>query len=400
MEFQETIAIHRRLISDGLAGESEEALVDSFCRGLCGAGLPIMRFFVGSNILHPLHDGRTIVWEKGRSQGIGYFAETEDDQEAWLRSPIHHLMESGEEHLHRRLDDTCHGSGEFPVLDEFREKGGTGYLAVLVPFRAEATLGGYPGIALSYLTDRKGGFTDADIGTLRELSHTFALTFRMLSEVFTGRTLLRTYLGADAADRVLAGRIRRGQAEVVQAVLWSSDLRGFTRIADTAPQDELLPFLDAYAECQVEAIEKHGGQVLKFIGDGILAMFDAGASQSACNAALDAVAEVRAGILELGLTRRREGRPATDLCIGLHVGEVLYGNIGSPQRLDFTVIGPAVNEVSRIEAMCRALDQPIVVSSAFRAADADAAKRLVSLGRYALRGVARPRELFTVDPER
>ncbi|MEZ5826472.1 MAG: adenylate/guanylate cyclase domain-containing protein [Geminicoccaceae bacterium] len=268
-----------------------------------------------------------------------------------------------------------------------------------MPFREERTLGGYRGVATCYTATGKGGLASEDIEALCGFSRTFALVFRTLSEVVIGRTLLQTYLGADAAERVLAGRIRRGQAESLRTVLWSSDLRGFTRIADHAPRDELLPFLDAYAEIQVDSIERHGGQVLKFIGDGILAMFDTERTESAFSMALDAAEEVRARVGELTGIRRAEGRPTTDVYIGLHVGEVLYGNIGSPQRLDFTVIGPAVNEVSRIENMCRAIDQPVVVSSAFASADADAARRLVSLGRYALRGVARPQELFTLDPE-
>ena len=213
----------------------------------------------------------------------------------------------------------------------------------------------------------------------------------------TGRSLLETYLGADPARRVLDGAIVRGKAEPVEAVLWYSDLQGFTRIADTAPRDQLLGLLNEYADCLVSTIGAHQGEVLKFIGDGILAMFPLGEA-SPCARALDAAEAALRHVDELNARRRGEGLPWTDIHLALHVGEVLYGNIGSRERLDFTVVGPAVNEVARIEAMCRSLDQRVVTSSAFAEAAGEAKGRLVSLGRYALRGVRRPEELFTVDP--
>jgi adenylate cyclase len=255
-----------------------------------------------------------------------------------------------------------------------------------------------PGLVISYQTDREGGFEEAELGLLRRLTRSFALACKALASVHTGRWLLETYLGADPSRRVLDGAIVRGKAEPVEAVLWYSDLQGFTRIADTAPRDQVLELLNRYADCLVSTIGAHGGEVLKFIGDGILAMFPLGEDHP-CGRALDAAEAALRNIDELNGRRRGEGLPWTDVHLALHVGEVLYGNIGSRERLDFTVVGPAVNEVARIEAMCRSLDQRVVTSSAFAAAAAgDARSRLVSLGRYALRGVRRPEELFTIDP--
>ena len=179
-------------------------------------------------------------------------------------------------------------------------------------------------------------------------------------------------------------------------MLWFSDLRNYTRISDTAPPDQIIPLLNDYADAVVSAVHLHAGDVLKLIGDGVLAIFPAGERDRACAAALDAATMARQSVATLN-ARRAEGLPITDLYLGLHIGEVFYGNIGSKERLDFTVVGPAVNEVSRIAAMCRSVDQPLLLSAAFAAAASDQRPRFVSIGRYALRGVGKPRELFTLD---
>jgi adenylate cyclase len=179
-------------------------------------------------------------------------------------------------------------------------------------------------------------------------------------------------------------------------VIWFSNLRGFTRITDTAPE-QVIPLLNAYSDVIVSAIRGHGGDVLKLIGDATLATFTAEDRTHAVNAALSAAIAAREGILALNKRRELEAKPITDMDLGLHAGEVFYGNIGSRERLDFTVIGPAVNEVVRIAALCRSVDQPVLTSSAFATAEATG-RGLVSVGRYALRGVSKAQELFTLDP--
>jgi adenylate cyclase len=186
----------------------------------------------------------------------------------------------------------------------------------------------------------------------------------------------------------------RGIAEKIDTVIWFSDLRGFTRITDTTPE-QAIPLLNDYADVIVSAIHEHGGDVLELIGNGTLAIFTATDRTHACSAALSAAIISREGIARLNERLRKEGKPVTHMYLGLHVGEVFYGNVGSRERLDFTVIGQAVNEASRIAAMCRSVDQSVLVSSAF----ANVERRLVSVGRYALRGVAHPQELFTFDPD-
>jgi len=196
---------------------------------------------------------------------------------------------------------------------------------------------------------------------------------------------------------VLAGNIVRGRADPIRAVVWFSDLVSFTRISDTASADDVLALLNDYAEVQVDAIEAQGGHVLKFMGDGILAIFPDDDLAVACRHALDAAVAHRHRIEALNARRRAEGAPVTDTHLALHVGEVLYGNLGSSRRLDFTVLGAAVNEASRMETLCGSLDQSVIVSSAFADAAGESRSELVSVGRYAMKGVSRPQELFTLD---
>jgi adenylate cyclase len=180
--------------------------------------------------------------------------------------------------------------------------------------------------------------------------------------------------------------------------MWFSDLQGFTRITDTVPPEQVIPLLNDYADAIVSSIHDHQGQVLKFMGDGIMAIFSGAENCELCTRALDAAEEAAKRVGELNARRQAEELPWTRFYLGLHVGEVFYGNIGSEDRLDFTVIGPAVNEVSRIAAMCRSLDQEVLLSSAFASSAEACAARLVSVGRFALRGVGRPQHLFTLDP--
>ena len=229
--------------------------------------------------------------------------------------------------------------------------------------------------------------------------HSSGAVMCILATRHTGQRLLETYLGRRSGQLVFGGKVKRGDGERVDAAIWYSDLRGYTKITDTSPPDEIIPLLNDYAAAAISAIRDAGGDVLKLIGDGVLAIFRADDAAQACRCALRAEASLRSHILEVNERRTADGRPVTSVYLGLHIGEVFYGNIGSEDRLDFTVVGPAVNETSRIASMCRSVDRPILISSAFaqalRAADRGT---LVSVGRFALRGVGRAQDLFTLDP--
>jgi adenylate cyclase len=250
-----------------------------------------------------------------------------------------------------------------------------------------------------WATDHPQGFDDAHVEALSRLMPTLALAVKCVSLARIAGTLVETYLGRDAGRRVLNGLIRRGVADRISAVLWYSDLREFTSITDRAEPEQIIPLLNDYAGLAISAIYDNGGDVLKLIGDGILAIFASDAAEEDCRRALAAHRATRKRLDALNQRRTEEGLPVTEIYLGLHIGEVFFGNIGSAERLDFTVVGPAVNEAARIAQMSRSVDRTILISQAFaEAMDRLERGQLVSVGRYALRGVARPQELFTLDP--
>ncbi|MCB2054250.1 MAG: adenylate/guanylate cyclase domain-containing protein [Geminicoccaceae bacterium] len=376
---------------------AELSLLDGFCRRLNAMGFALLRASVGSAVLHPTLTGRAFIWERDRgARREDLVEEAGVARTRWQKSPFYHMLETGEFRFRRRLDATLERD-RFPILEELRARGARDYIATGVRFGDGAAQGELRGILCSLATDRPGGFDDDRIALAARLADHFGLAFKAAASISMARTLIATYLGADVQRRILSGQVRRGHGETVDAILWHSDLRGFTRLTDTAPVDEVIDLLDAYAECLIEIIHGRGGEVLKFIGDGLLAMFPADRPERACARALDAAFAASHAVDALADHRAGEGKPATGFYLGLHRGRVLYGNIGSATRLDFTVIGRAVNEVTRIGEMCRALDQTVIVSQAFHEAAGPAAGRLVALGRHALRGVARPQRLFTLD---
>ena len=289
---------------------------------------------------------------------------------------------------------------EFPIFADLKAEAITDYIAMANRFAAEGVVGEMDCVYSSWATDTPLGFDDPIVGDLERLMPSFALAMKSASLSRIAGTLVETYLGRDAGRKVLAGSIRRGVADRIEAVLWFSDLRNYTRISDSADPQQIIPLLNEYADAILSAIHDCGGDVLKLMGDGTLAIFTADDRASACHAALAAAESARTAVALVNQRRARESLPTTDMYLGLHIGEVFYGNIGSRERLDFTVVGPAVNEVSRIAGLCRSVDQPLLVSSAFASAIGEPKKLLVSVGRYALRGVGKPQDLYTLDRER
>jgi adenylate cyclase len=386
----------------GLAGKSETTILDGFCHRAVAAGLPVARAMVIIDTLHPVHEGRVFRWrsggEAGHIEAIEYGPTDEGEAaESWRRSPFFRLVESGGSRLRIRL--TAGDAAEFASVVAMQQEGMTDYLAMITRFAADGVIGEMDCVYSSWVTDHPGGFDDSQVEALIGLMPTLALAVKCVSLARIAGTLVETYLGRDAGRRVLAGRIRRGVAETIDAVLWYSDLRGFTAVTDRAAPHEVIPLLNDYAEAVISAVHDSGGDVLKLIGDGTLAIFTSEATGEACRRAIEAEAALRQRVATLNRRRAGKDLPTTDVYLGLHVGEVFYGNIGSKDRLDFTVVGPAVNEVSRIAAMCRSAERNVLLSAAFAEAAAAAERaRLVSVGRYALRGVERPQELFTLVP--
>jgi adenylate cyclase len=388
------------IVSATLAGTNEVAILTGIGERLNAAGVSLVRVSVATDLLDPTFDGRGVRWLRDEG-GVEETFERNDEgtivSEDFPQSPFGFLLRSGQPTLRRRLDST-YRRGEFQMLDKFQDHGATDYLAFSVRVGETIRLGVGEGITASWTTDAPDGFRGTQVELLAGIMPALTLAFMLRTTHRDARTLLTTYLGRHAADRVLAGNIVRGRAEPIRAVVWFSDLVGFTRISDNASADQVLALLNDYAQAQVEEIEAHGGHVLKFIGDGILAIFPDDDTTIACARALDAAAKMRQRIAALNVRRAASDLPVTDTHLALHAGELLYGNLGGPRRLDFTVLGSAVNEAARIEALCASLDQTVVVSWAFAEAAGEARSRLVSLGRYAMKGIARPQELFTLDP--
>jgi adenylate cyclase len=381
----------------GLAGQSEITALTGFCDRAVHFGLPIARAIVLADTLHPIYEGRAFRWNRDKDTTVlTEYGRSDEDLGRWQRSPFFRLEQTGETLLRRRL--TAKSREEFSIFPELIDAGMTDYLAMVNRFATEAIIGDMDGIYSSWATDAPTGFNDADIAALRRLAPLLALTVKSASLARIAETIVETYLGRDAGRRVLEGRIARGITDQIEAVLWSSDLRSYTRISDTADPGEIIPLLNEYSGAIISTIYDQGGDVLKLIGDGVLAIFTGDDRTRACESALAAAIAARRSVTEVNRSRAAANLPTTDMYLGLHIGEVFYGNIGSEDRLDFTVIGPAVNEVSRIATLCRSVDQPLLISSDFTAALGESRNLLVSVGRYALRGVGRPQDLYTLDP--
>jgi adenylate cyclase len=390
------------LVSQGLTGASENDLVRGFCERCRTEGLDLSRGLVFIDTLHPIFEGRGFRWNDtatNESDRFEYGSTNEGDAaQNWRRSTFYHMLEHGHDEL--KIDLAECASLDFSMIDDLAAQGHRHFVAFVHRFGEAGTIGQMDCVYSYWLTRHAQGFGEQGLSALRDLVPVLGLAIKSAAQVDIARTLGRVYLGRDASEQVLRGRISRGVTERISAVLWFSDLRGSTAISESIGPDEIIPFLNDYAQAAIDAIHEAGGDVLKLIGDGVLAMFTGEDMATARQAALRAEHRFRRNMISLNAHRVGAGRPITSAYVGLHVGEVFYGNIGSEDRLDFTVVGPAVNEVSRIASMCRSVDRELLASADFRAG-LDAAGRgfLVSTGRFALRGIGRAQDLYTLDPD-
>ena len=282
------------------------------------------------------------------------------------------------------------------MLAEFYAAGATDYVCLSFQFGVTGDPSHGTGVLYSFTTDRAGGFRTAEIDLLRSTLPGLSLAMKAHTGHDIASGLLRTYLGSDAGSRVYSGAVERGTVDGLRSVLWYADLRGFTRISDVSSGAAIVDMLNDTFEILTAALRSRGGHVLKFIGDALLATisFDEGDEKAVCRRALDAAVEASANLRNRNLEREAADLPFADVDIALHVGEVLYGNVGAVDRLDFTVIGPAVNEVVRMEKLCEPLGQQILFSSQFAEAAGRCDGRLELLGHFQLRGVDEAKEIF------
>ena len=354
-------------------------VIDEFSWRLTAAGIGLLRVSLNTATLHPQFLGATYLWWKdlGETRKLMIMHEVLDIV-AYEDNPV--LQTRRENKTIRRRIDGDAAQLEFSVLADLKARGGTDYLSLPVesPF-------GFESHVVSYVADEPGGFRQAEIDLLTGFARDVALIADMRSQRQIAENVLSAYLGAQTGPRVLAGKIRRGSGEEISAAIWSSDLRGFTALSDRAPSAQVIATLNALFDLQARAISAHGGEILKFVGDGLLAIFPAPTPEQARPAAQHALAAARETLAAMA------AHAPLRLVIALHFGEVTYGNIGSVDRVDFTVIGPAVNLVSRIEGVAKARDLPLIVSDDFASAYGG---ELPSLGAFELRGLDKPHELF------
>ncbi len=398
------IETHIWAVREGLRGAAAYDLFDGYCQRLVINGTPLWRAHAAMETLHPQWNGYGFTWRRDLNAiAPEQYARGSDDSAEWLSSPLHALIlraRGGEDNPSmRRRVETGPEERDFPLLAEFFAAGVTDYVAHLFIFGERGDRSQGTGVVYSFATDRRGGFSDDDATLLQATLPALSLAMKAHAVHTIASGLLGTYLGEDAGRRVHAGAVERGSVDTLSAVLWYADIRGFTPISDSAPGSVIIDLLNDVFEILTAALRLRGGQVLKFLGDGMLATFSFEEADRAetCRRALDAAIDVTQNLDALNTARAAAGAPVASVDLALHVGELLYGNVGATDRLDFTVIGPAINEVARIEALCEPLGRAVLASAEFVAAVTDGDSRLEPLGRHALRGVREPKEIFALN---
>jgi adenylate cyclase len=363
-------------------------LLAQLCARLHADGVPLDRATLHLRTLHPQFWGATLRWRPGMAAAELQFVGREVLGAArFLNSPVRALYE-GAEGIRQRLDlPLAEGTPEFGVYADLRAEGIVDYVALpMVSTDGKRH-------ACTWATKREGGFATAHLVRINDLLPVLAMAVEIRLNRRIARNLLDTYVGKFAGERILAGDIQRGSGTTIRAAIWTCDMRGFTMLSELWPRDDLIACLNEYFDTMAGPVEKHGGEVLKFIGDAMLAVFPL-ESPEACARALTAAIEAREAMRELNCRRRDKGAAETGYGIALHVGDVMYGNIGTATRLDFTVIGPAVNVAARLEALTKELRRHVLISGPFAELCPCAAERLVSLGHYRLRGVGEKVEVL------
>src|SRR5271156_5266954 len=359
---------------------------DEFAWRMLAAGIPLLRTTFHLRTLHPQYLGATFVWWRTTGQTVQTFVTHEvQDLFGHEDNPVRRVLVGGET-LRRRID-VADDKLDFPILHDLKAEGATDYFAL----PAKSSFG--TNYMVTYVTDRFGGFTAQEISDLTRVTRRLPLFADLRNHRRIASNILNAYLGPKTGPKVLAGQIRRGAGEEITAVLWSSDLRGFTERSDRLSGNHMIAMLNALFDAQAQAIATHGGEILKFIGDGLLAIFPierADKAATAARCALDAAMQAVEAARGLSKDPLLSDEPL-EIVVALHIGTAIYGNVGAADRLDFTVIGPAVNLVSRIESVAKTLKLPIVVSDEFARAYG---KPLHSIGRHELRGLATPHDLF------
>ncbi|MBR0703816.1 adenylate/guanylate cyclase domain-containing protein [Bradyrhizobium diazoefficiens] len=382
-------------LSDGVVdwltnGTRDERFIDNIFAEMCirlqQAGIPLARSTLHVRIQHPQWLGARIMWSDGKREAEISRVDFDVQQRSeYIGSAAHEIFE-GAAVVRENLERDPSLGRKHALYDEMRAKGLTDYVA----WPLHHTLGKRH--LVTFATDRPDGFDDAHVAALKNVLPVLALVSEIRVKNRLARTLLETYVGSHAGELILAGATRRGTGTTVRAAIMICDLRDFTKISDNWPRDDVIDLLNDYFDAMSEPIARHGGEILKFIGDGLLAIFPL-SQPNACANLLHAVTEARQAMAALNERNKTTSRAPLNYGIGVHVGDVMYGNIGSSSRLDFTVIGPAVNMASRLEALTKKLGRTVLLSRDF-AELVQPKFELEHVGQHEVRGFSDPIELF------
>ncbi len=377
-------ALHSWLMDVAHVDDDGATFMRALADRLLAAGIPLWRVSYALMTMHPEVLWRTVQWRAGESVVVRDQPHARIDDAFYTKSPVAVARrEPGP--IRVRLVE---GALPYPICEDLRALGGTDYYVQGLPFASGQVS------YVSFATTAAEGFSAEALAELEALRPFLARRLELESSYYATRALLDVYLGKNAARRVLAGAFQRGKGELIDAAIWFSDMRDFTALSDRTAPAQVVETLDMYFDAVASAVSARGGEVLKFIGDAVLAVFPLGDdARRACRSALGAAAEAFAALERLNQDRAARGEEAIAIGVALHRGQVMYGNIGARDRLDFTVISAAVNEASRLEALCKQLGTPLALSEAFATtAEAD---DVVDLGAHSLKGVKAPLRVFT-----
>ncbi len=372
------------LQQSALKGEDLETLVQGLCERLAAAGIPLARVHLSFSMLHPLYDALGFTWLPGKGVSVEGFRAMSDEQDTsrFLKSPYFYLLSHNLQHLRRRIDEMM--PSEFSIFEDLREIGATDYLAFVESFGEGSTRG----MVGSWATDTPGGFSDDVIEALLKIQNDLAVAAKMAVLSKLADNMVTTYLGGNAGKRVLSGQVRRGDGETIRAALVMADMRQSTMLAEKSGRQIYIDTLNEFFDAIAAPFNRNGGEILSFMGDGFLAVYPCGRhrepSQVATRAAMAAVRQSVARMDEMNVERKKSGLTEIRYGIGLHVGNVMFGNVGLKDRLTFSAFGGAVNEVSRLQGLTKTHARPIIASQAFATY---CGGDWVTLGEKKLRGV-------------
>ncbi|CDX16920.1 conserved hypothetical protein [Mesorhizobium sp. ORS 3324] len=382
------------LNQSALAGNDLETLIKGFCERLAAAGLPLRRVHLSFSMLHPLYDALGFTWLRGQGVEVQSFRNRPGvPSDRFLTSPYYHLLSNRLDHLRRRLDPSV--PSEFPVFDDLRLMGITDYMAFVLPFSGNTS----QGMMGSWSTDSAAGFSDGMISALLRIQSHLAIATKMAVLTKLADNMMTTYLGGDAGRRVLDGQIKRGEGDTIRAALVMADMRGSSKLAETSGREIYIDTLNQFFDAVAAPFNRGGGQIMSFIGDGFIAVYPCerhrSHSEIACQAALAAAHKATVRMTDLNLRRKEQGLSDIRFGIGLHVGNVMFGNVGLTDRLTFSVFGSAVNEVQRLQILTKKYPHSVLASKDF--ASYCGANSWLTLGSEELAGIKQKLTVLSPD---